>query len=122
MPADIGFSFDVVATFFIGKVVESAAEVLIAEAGIVEEDAGLLYSLGLWFVVEADLGYRKFLAVAGDVVVLPELGCKAFGGGGDALFIGFVVVISAISATSVIRKLFIDAFTAAAEGTIPVGS
>jgi C4-dicarboxylate transporter len=53
-------------------------------------------------------------------MVLPHFGGKFLCGGGDASFIFFVEVISAIAAASMVRKIFIDAFAAITEDAVPI--
>jgi hypothetical protein len=53
-------------------------------------------------------------------MVLPHLGLKSFSSLGDASFIFFAVVISAIAAASMCGKFLIDTFTAITEDAVPV--
>jgi hypothetical protein len=53
-------------------------------------------------------------------MVLPHLWFKSLGSFGDASFIFFAVVISAIAATSMCGEFLIDTFTAITEDAVPV--
>jgi len=53
-------------------------------------------------------------------VVLPHGGWKFFSGCGYTSFVFRAVVIRAIAATSMVRKFFIDTFTAISEYAVPV--
>ena len=99
---------------------QCATKVIIGEFFLVEEDADFINLLGLTILVVAKFGNAELSTLASDVMVLPHLWFKSLGSFGDASFIFFAVVISAIAATSMGRKCLIDTFAAITEDAIPL--
>ena len=91
---------------------ERATEILFREIRFVEENTSLVDFLSFAIIIKADFRDGELSTLVCYGVVLPHFGGKFLGGGGDASFIFFAEVISAIAAATVVGEFFIDAFAA----------
>ncbi len=97
-----------------------ATEILFREIRFVEENTSLVDFLSFAITIKANFRDSELSALVCYGLVLPHFGGKFLCGTGDASFIFFAEVISAIAAATVVGEFFIDAFAAITEDAVPI--